>query len=140
MPSLLLSQHCQEVRFDGKRGPFEHENVLFECKIFCDCDIFYPVKSLLTLKLSFQKTNRVNPSSIFHRGREFVKKIVVAVIRTERTKEGAERGPGPRTPDSLSVGSQIGEALQVLSIGLLCKKQPSSNICRGILDNIQKQK
>lgn len=43
------------IRLDGKRGLFENENILFECRVFCDCDIFYPVKSSLTLKPSIQK-------------------------------------------------------------------------------------
>ena len=56
-----------------------NENILFECKVFCDW-YFYPVESSLTLKLSVQKPNGVHPSSLSPLAEGICQKIVVAVF------------------------------------------------------------
>lgn len=81
-------------------GAFENENILFECKVFCDCDIFCPVKSSLTLKLSTQKKpNRSDLSFISPLGEGICWLLSFCPLGKLRKVPG----PGPRTPDSLTV-------------------------------------
>ena len=63
-------------------------------------DIFYPVESSLTLKLSIQKLNGVNPFSLSPLAEGICQKIV-AIFMGGKTKEGAEKGLGPWTPESV---------------------------------------
>ena len=72
---------AMRIRLAGNRGPFENENILFECRVFCDCYIFYPVKSSLTLKPSIQNINGVNPSSVSLLGEGICQRLLLLFYR-----------------------------------------------------------
>ena len=65
-------------------------------------DIFYPVDSSLTLKLFRNRMEFTLPPCLLWQ-RESVKRLWLLFLRVGKTKEGAEKGPGPRTPESVCV-------------------------------------